>query len=79
MYYVYVLSSINFNQRYVGFTKDLKTRIADHNYGRSNHTKKYKPWKLIAYLAFENEKTARSFEEYLKTGSGMAFMKKRFY
>lgn len=76
MYYVYILRSINFDQTYVGFTKDLKKRFADHNAGRSGHTKKYKPWQLVAYTAFENEARARSYEEYLKTGSGIAFMRR---
>lgn len=32
MYYVYLIKSINHpNQHYVGFSDDLKTRIADHN------------------------------------------------
>lgn len=76
MYYIYILKSINFNQQYIGFTKDLKTRLASHNAGHSRRTKKYKPWQLITYIAFENEERARSFEEYLKTGSGIAFTRK---
>lgn len=78
MYYVYILGSEGHNQIYTGFTKDLKRRFLDHNAGRSNHTKKYKPWKLVMYLLFESESKARSFEEYLKTGSGIAFARKHF-
>jgi len=76
MYHVYILRSINFDQNYTGFTKDLRTRLIDHNAGRSKHTKKYKLWKLVAYIAFENESRARRYEEYLKTGSGIAFTKR---
>ena len=76
MYYVYLIRSVNFDQTYTGFTKDLKTRFAGHNAGRSRHTKKYKPWELVSYTAFENEFRARSYENYLKTGSGIAFTKK---
>ncbi len=76
MYYVYILKSISHDQTYVGYTKNLKSRFADHNYGRSKHTSKYKPWELASYYAFSSESKARSFEEYLKTGSGIAFMKK---
>jgi len=39
----------------------------------------YRPWNLIAYFAFANEKTAISFEKYLKSQSGRAFAKKRFW
>ncbi len=31
------------------------------------------------YCAFKTEKQAIAFEKYLKTGSGIAFMKKRFF
>jgi putative endonuclease len=34
---------------------------------------------MIAYLAFQEEKTARKFEKYLKSGTGRAFAKKRFW
>ena len=78
MYYVYLLKSENYEQTYTGFTKDLKKRIQDHNAGRSKHTKKYKPWVLSTYFAFEDEGKARSFEEYLKTGSGIGFARKHF-
>lgn len=76
MFYVYILRSTDFDQTYVGYTKDLKTRFASHNAGRSKHTKKYKPWRLVTYVAFDSESRARSYEEYLKTGSGIAFMRR---
>lgn len=76
MFYVYLLKSQNFDEIYTGFTKDLKTRMTDHNSGKSLHTKKFKPWRLVAYTAFEDERTAREFEKYLKSGSGIAFARK---
>ena len=36
------------------------------------------PVKLVAYFAFSNKYTAFSFEKYLKSGSGRAFIKKHF-
>lgn len=80
MYYVYLLRSIPFpDQTYRGFTKNLKTRLVDHNAGHSKHTAKYMPWELVCYHAFAEEYKAREFEHYLKTGSGKAFAKKRFW
>ena len=79
MYYVYLIQSINYSrEHYVGFSEDLKGRMDDHNSGRSVHTNKFKPWKLICYFAFSDIQSAKDFEEYLKTGSGRAFMKKHF-
>jgi putative endonuclease len=59
----------------VGYTKDLKSRIKAHDWGDSKHTSKFKPWRLLCYLGFANEKTAKEFEYYLKTGSGRAFLR----
>ncbi len=80
MYYVYLIQSEAFaEQRYVGFTADLKKRFAAHNAGGSKHTAKYKPWKLVSYHAFAEKRKAQEFEYYLKSGSGKAFGKKRLW
>ena len=80
MHYVYLLESEAFGgQRYIGLTKDLKKRLADHNAGKSPHTSKYMPWRLVTYVAFSDIEKARAFEHYLKSGSGHAFAKKRLW
>lgn len=80
MHYVYLIRSIAFPDRtYAGFTADLKQRMVTHNSGGSKHTAKYMPWELVSYNAFADERRAREFEHYLKTGSGQAFAKKRFW
>jgi predicted GIY-YIG superfamily endonuclease len=79
MHYVYILQSINNpDQIYVGCTTNLQKRLSSHNAGSSTHTEKYKPWKLMVYIAFEEKDKAYEFEEYLKSGSGRAFREKRF-
>ncbi len=80
MFYVYLLRSVsNPKQRYIGLTSDLKKRFKTHNEGGSRSTQPYKPWDLITYMAFKNERKAREFEYYLKTGSGQAFANKRLW
>jgi len=80
MFYVYLIRSTAApEQTYIGFSKDLRERLATHNAGGSPHTSKYRPWELIAYHAFASEERAKAFEKYLKTGSGQAFAKKRFW
>ena len=64
---------------YVGYTHNLVQRYKAHNSGESIHTKKYRPWKLVMYLAFDSETQARDFEKYIKVGSGHAFAKKRLW
>ena len=77
-YFVYILKSINFpNKTYIGFTNNLNNRLKEHNSGKSIYTNKYKPWEIQTYIAFTDKKKAKSFEEYLKMGSGYAFFKRR--
>ncbi len=78
MYYVYLIRSQGDpRQVYTGFTEDLRQRLRDHNAGKSVHTKRHLPWTLETYLAFSERNQALAFERYLKTGSGIAFAKKR--
>ncbi|MEA2879367.1 MAG: putative endonuclease [Hyphomicrobiales bacterium] len=78
MKYVYLLQSIDHpDQVYVGLADDLKARLATHNSGGSPHTSKFKPWRLVTYVAFSDESKAVAFERYLKSSSGRAFAKKR--
>lgn len=80
MYYVYLIQSeIYPDQRYIGFTTDLKARLATHNSGGSVYTAKFKPWKLVSYQAFSEKRKAQEFEYYLKTGSGRAFANRRLW
>jgi putative endonuclease len=79
MFYAYILQSIREpSQYYRGHTADLKTRVAEHNAGKSPHTAKFTPWKLVFYAALESSERAQDFERYLKSGSGHAFAKKHF-
>ena len=80
MYYVYIIQSINFSdQIYIGCTENFDQRLSNHNDGTTPHTAQYKPWKLITYTVFNNKVIAYKFEQYLKSGSGRAFAKKRFW
>lgn len=80
MHYVYLIESETMpRQRYVGVTADLKTRLSDHNRGKSPHTAKFRPWRLVTYLAFTEPRKAVRFEAYLKRGSGHAFAAKRLW
>ena len=80
MKYVYLLQSIDYpDETYVGLTDDLRSRFSAHNAGRSIHTAKYRPWRLVSYIAFSDERKAVEFERYLKSASGTAFARKRLH
>jgi hypothetical protein len=60
VYYVYLLQSLSRpEQRYVGFTEDLRHRLKVHNDGASPHTSKYRPWQLVTYLSFSQKDPRR--------------------
>ena len=66
MFYVYILKSEHHKQIYTGYTKNLKLRLSDHNAGRSPYTKKFKPWKLVTYIAFDREIQAENLKNIWK-------------
>ena len=75
MPYVYVLESLRVPQRhYIGITSDLRQRLIDHNQGKSTHTSRFKPWRVVVYTAFLEGETAARYERYLKSGSGHTFL-----
>lgn len=50
MFYVYCLRSERYPRfRYVGFSADLKTRLADHNRGCNPSTAPFQPLTLEGY------------------------------
>jgi len=63
---------------YAGYTINLEQRLVTHNSGGSVYTANHRPWKLTVVLQFEQESKAKEFEQFLKTASGRAFIKKRF-
>lgn len=78
MWYVYILESLSHpDQQYTGATEDIRARLADHNAGKSKHTRKFAPWRLLFYCAFPDKLRALEFERYLKSHSGRAFARKR--
>ena len=80
MHYVYLIETTETStHRYVGLTSDLRPRLAHHNAGKSVHTSKFRPWRLVTYVAFSDRVKAESFEQYLKSGSGHAFANRRLW
>jgi predicted GIY-YIG superfamily endonuclease len=77
MHYVYILRCRD-GSTYSGCTQDLKERFQRHTNGHVPATKYILPVELIFYCAFRDKYKAYEFEKYLKSGSGRAFMQRRF-
>lgn len=75
MYYVYVLQSLKDHNLYIGYTADLRRRLAEHKNGGSVSTKKRLPFVLIFYEGFKSESDARRRESYFKTTHGKKGLK----
>lgn len=78
MYFVYILQSDKDNSYYTGFTTDLEKRIREHNSGHADYSSSKRPYHLVWHCVFLDKDKAARFEKYLKTGSGIAFSRKRF-
>ena len=77
MFYTYVLISKKDKESYIGFTKDLKKRLYEHQKGLVVSTAQRRPLKLIYYEACLNENDAITREKYFKTGFGRRFLRNR--
>jgi len=75
MFFVYLLECSD-GKIYTGCTSNLQERMKRHQKGQVSFTKPRLPVKLVLYAAFQDKYKAYSFESYLKTGSGRAFMRK---
>ncbi len=72
--YVYVLESLKDEDRYIGYTNNLKKRLQEHNKGLSFSTKFRLPFKLIYFEGCTNQEDAKRRENYLKTTQGRRFL-----
>ena len=77
MWIVYILKC-NDGTYYTGCTSDIIDRLNRHNNGQVTYTSSRLPVDLIVTINFNDKYKAYDFESYLKSGSGKAFMNKRF-
>jgi putative endonuclease len=77
MFYVYVLKSAIDGNFYIGHTADLRKRLAEHNRGKVDSTRKRMPFELVYYEASRNLSDAVRREKYLKTTYGHRYLRNR--
>lgn len=78
MFYVYILKSRSTQQCYIGYTEDLRRRLAEHSSGRSTYTKDRGPFELTYYEAYRVKSDALRRERKLKQfKKGLAMLKTR--
>jgi len=68
LFYVYMIkcTTLGLNKTYVGYTNNIKSRIAKHNSNKGAKSTKGHNWILIYKKKFKNKSEAMSFEYKLK-------------
>ena len=73
-HYVYKLRSMKDDNLYIGYTKNLKRRLEEHERRKSFATAPRRPWKLIYFEGCIDHRDAKRREHYLKTTQGHRFI-----
>jgi len=77
MYYVYLLFLSN-KDIYKGFCSALDVRIREHELGKVESAKNYRPVKLIGYETYLLKSDAQRREKFLKTTEGRRLLKQQY-
>ena len=79
-YYVYMLKSHGLKSvTYVGYSKDIKKRLALHNSGKGAKFTRGRTWKLIYKEVFKSKSKAISREYYIKNNRALRNKIKNIY
>ena len=74
MFYVYLLKSKKDGALYIGYTKDLRRRMEEHQKGRTFTTRKHLPVELVCYEAYKSDQDAILRE---KRGKALGQLRRR--
>ena len=66
-YLVYILESEKNGRYYIGFSRDIETRLLRHNQGKVKATKYIRPLRVVYTEGYESAAEARKRERYLKS------------
>jgi len=74
MFYIYVILSPKYNNRYIGSTNNVVKRVKEHNEGKCRYTSGRKPWTLIYKEQYATRSGAMKREKFLKSGQGRKWL-----
>jgi len=74
-FYTYVLFSQKDHNLYTGFSKNVFSRLQQHNDGKNLSTKYRRPFTLIFFEAYLFKEDALKREKYFKTSQGKRALK----
>jgi putative endonuclease len=76
MYSIYVLKSLRDRKHYTGYSSDINRQLLEHNSGKTESTRRRRPFELIYSEQYQSEDEARKRERFLKSGKGREELKK---
>jgi putative endonuclease len=76
MYKVYVLKSLKNGKNYTGYSSDVNRRLVEHNSGKTESTRRRRPFELLYSEQYQSEEEAKKRERVLKSGKGREELKK---
>ena len=65
-YFLYIIWSEKLEKYYIGSTVSLERRLAEHNSGKANFTRKGIPWNMVYSEEFNTKMDAQKRERYIK-------------
>lgn len=77
MYYVYFLF-LNNRDIYKGSCAEVKVRLTEHELGKVESTRNYRPVKLIGYESYMLKSDAQRRENFLKTTEGRRLLRQQY-
>ncbi len=75
-YFIYLLESEKSGIWYVGLSANPKSRLLQHNQGKSKFTSGHIPWSLLYTEKAGNLEQARKAEKYYKSAAGKRRLKR---
>lgn len=75
MYYTYVLYSEKAKKHYYDSTRDIQSRLNEHNKGKVRFTKPFVPWQIVYYEEYESRSDAFKREMFFKSIDGHRWLK----
>ena len=77
--YLIISKNIKSVKSYVGYTNNLKKRIALHNQGKGAKSTRGRHWKLVFKKKFKNKSMAMKYEYFLKKNKKLRKQMKEIY
>jgi putative endonuclease len=76
VFFVYLLRSEKTGRYYLGCTKDVACRLAQHNSGMSKAIRNLRPWLLVYTGEYQTRTEARRRESQIKSWKNPEYMRR---